>query len=143
MRVFIDTSAWLAVEIANDYNHKKAIQHKALFKKQRAMLFTNEYVLAETYTRLIYDKYLQAASEFHQKISKGVKESSLVILEINHPDREEVWKELRRYSDHKLSFTDGTIVSNFRKYHLDQIFTFDHHFHDINLPTNLSDHFAA
>ena len=116
MKVFIDTSAWLAIDIANDYNHKEAIKHKALLEKQRVMLFTNEYVLAETYTRLIYDKHLKAASEFHQRIIKGIKEGSLAILELDYSDREETWRELKHYSDHKLSFTDGTVIANFKKY---------------------------
>lgn len=137
MKVFVDTSAWLATEIANDYNYKPAIKHKAYLERERAMVFTNEYVLAETYTRLIYDKNLNAAYGFYKKIMRGVKESSLSILEIDHFGREEAWKELLRYSDHKLSFTDATIVANFKLYKLDEIFTFDRHFKDINLPTNL------
>lgn len=137
MRVFVDTSAWIATEVANDFYHKEASKHKAYLERERAMVFTNEYILAETYTRLIYDKHLSAAYEFYKKIMRGVKESSLSILEIDHSGREEAWKELLRYSDHKLSFTDATIVANFKLYKLDEIFTFDRCFKDINLPTNL------
>lgn len=137
MKVFVDTSAWLATEIGNDYNYKAAVKHKAFLERKKAMVFTNEYVLAETYTRIIYDKHLSAAYEFHKKIMRGVKGGSLSIVEIDHAGRENVWKELLRYADHQLSFIDATIVVQFKQFKLDEIFTFDRHFRDINLPTNL------
>lgn len=137
MRVFADTSAWLATEIRNDLNYKKAITHKAFLQRERAQVLTNDYVMAETYTRLIYDKHFKAAADFHQKVKKGAKEGILIILEVDSSQRERAWEELKRYSDHKLSFTDATIIVHFKQYKLDEIFTFDRHFRDINLPTNL------
>lgn len=138
MKVFVDTSAWLAIEIKNDVNHKKATEYKTSLQKQRALLFTNDYILAETYTRLIYDKHLKAALNFRDKILKGVKSSALVILNVDISNTDAAWKELKHFSDHKLSFADATIIVHFKKYRLDHIFTFDSHFRDINLPTNLS-----
>lgn len=137
MKTFVDTSAWLALEIEKDIHHKAAKQHAKILEKERALFFTNEYVLAETYTRIIYDVHLSAAYQFHQHISHAIKEEELVVLEVDPSIREEVWKELLRYSDHKLSFTDASIIVAFKLYKLDEIFTFDRHFKDINLPTNL------
>lgn len=136
MKVFVDSSAWLALEIKNDQNHQQA---KARVKKlinQRVLFFTNDYVLSETYTRLIYDIHLTAARDFHQKISQGSNQT-LSLLEVSPSERELAWQELEKYADHRLSFTDATIIVHFRRYHLDQIFTFDTHFEKIHLPTNL------
>ncbi len=137
MKVFTDTSAWIALEVEKDINHKKAKQHAKTLEKKRALFITNEYVLAETYTRLIYDIHLNAAYQFHHNINFAIKEEGIVVLEVDPAIRNSVWQELLRYSDHKLSFTDATIVANFKLYKLDEIFTFDRHFKDINLPTNL------
>lgn len=138
MKIFVDTGAWLALEISKDKNHAEAKLYARELKNKRALFFTNEYILAETYTRLIYDVYLKAARQFHENIKFAVKQEGLIILEVDTTMREKSWEELERYSDHKLSFADATIVANFKTYKLDAIFTFDKHFTDITLPTNLS-----
>lgn len=77
--------------------------------------------------------YLKAAPSFHQTVLEG-SEKNLRILEIGQREREMAWEKLHKYSDHKLSFTDATIIANFEDFRLDEIFTFDGHFRDINLP---------
>lgn len=136
MKVFVDSSAWLALEIRNDIYHISAVKEVTEFKKQRALFFTNDYVLAEVYTRLIYDFHLLVASQFHEKIITGTK-TNLTILEIDDRERTLMWQKLEMYKDHKLSFTDASVVVNFIDLNLDNIFSFDRHFRDINLPTNL------
>lgn len=135
MNVFVDTGTWLALENRKDYYHNAAKKHLEKLKKKRARVYTNSYVLAETFTRLIYDVHLQAAKNFSRVLTKGIQKN-FAILEVDAETRERAWKELERYSDHKLSFTDGTIIANFKDYNLDEIFTFDKHFQDCNLPTN-------
>lgn len=137
MRVFIDASAWIAIYVANDIYHKAAKQRYELLKKRRDLFYTNDYALAEVYTRLIYSFHLKIAKKFHHWIKIGVDGHQLSILEVDPAVRERTWRELQKYSDHKLSFTDATIIANFKNYHLDEIFTFDKHFRDINLPTSL------
>lgn len=137
MRIFIDTSAFLALEFKTDRHHLVARQFFTHLKSQRALFYTNNYVLAETYTRFIYDLHLKAAQKFQEYILQLATLNQLIIIEVTSEDSEQVWAGLERYSDHKLSFTDGTVVASFKKYHLDQIFTFDKHFKEINLPTNL------
>lgn len=136
MKVFLDTSAWLALEVKNDINHLKAKDFARKLISQRALLFTNTFVLSETYTRLIYDAGLHAAEKLHEKIKEG-EETNLTIFEVLIAEREETWKVLKKYLDHKLSFTDAIIITQFFKYNLDTIFTFDNQFQKINLPTNL------
>ena len=137
MKVFVDTSAWIALEVDKDINHKAANLYTQSLKKKRAQFFTNAYVLAETYTRIIYDVHLRAAKRFHEQIKLAIKEEGLIVFEADTSMREVVWEELARYADHQLSFADATIIVNFKQNKLDGIFTFDRHFRDINLPTNL------
>lgn len=137
MKVIVDSGAFIALYNIYDSNHKKAVKHSDFIKENRALLFTNDYVLDETYTRLIYDIHLKSALKFRQFINNQIEKNQLTILEVEPKTRENAWKFLSKYSDHKLSFTDGTIVSHFNEYSLDEFFTFDRHFRDINLLTNL------
>jgi predicted nucleic acid-binding protein len=136
MKVFIDTSAWLALEIKNDINHSSAKKFAQELIKKRALLFTNNHVLSETYTRLIYDINLKTATKFQETIKKAVSKN-LRVLELLTMEFDKVFEELKRYKDKKFSFTDGSIVFHYKKYRLDSIFTFDHSFKEANLPTNL------
>lgn len=137
MKIFVDTSAWIALELNNDQWHQKAVECHQKYRKTRSIFYTNNYVLSEVYTRLIYDVHLKSAYTFHEQIASLLFENQLVLLEVGHIERENTWKQLLKYSDHKLSFTDGTIVAQVKELGLDQIFTFDRHFKDINLGTNL------
>ena len=137
MKVFIDSGAWLALEIRNDVNHVAARKFLQILKRRRALLYTNSFVLSETYTRLIYDISLTAAKTFHVNILKGTK-SNLTILEVDPKAGDFIWNQLFQYRDHRLSYTDASIIVHYKNYHLDSIFTFDSHFRNINLPTNLA-----
>src|SRR3989338_3490561 len=135
MKVFVDTGAWLAIEMDKDVSHKVAKEYWRVLRKQKARLFTNDYVLAETITRLIYDVHLSAANDFWKKVRVG-REVNLQLIEIGPKERDQAWEVLEKYRDHKLSFTDATIVANFKTHGLDEVFTFDKHFKEANIPTN-------
>jgi len=49
MKIFIDTSAWDAIEDSNDPNHKLALVFKDEIS-ENCLLFTSDYKLDETYT---------------------------------------------------------------------------------------------
>lgn len=136
MKVFVDTGVWIALKDKNDGDHDEAKKHLQLLKKKRAQLFSNDYILAETYTRFIYDFGLDAAIDFYQSVIEGT-DYNLTVIEVDERARQNAWRILRKYSDHKLSFADATAAVSFFDYQLDEIFTFDRHFRDINLPTNL------
>lgn len=138
MKIIFDTSAFIAFEVQNDLNHAKAKTYFESLKKKRAVFFTNDYVLDETYTRLIYDIHLKAAESFYTYILDLLEKRQLTLLEVEPSTRKDAWQQLLHYPDHKLSFTDATIISQFIEYNLDEIFTFDSHFRNINLPTNLA-----
>jgi len=137
MKIFVDTGAWIARQINSDIFNKSSIKSYQKYKQNRALFFTNSFVLSETYTKLIYDYGLKVASQFHEIVNEALELRELSVFEIDGKERGIAWTYLKKYSDHELSFTDATIIANFNEFNLDEIFTFDHHFKDINLPTNL------
>jgi predicted nucleic acid-binding protein len=50
MKLFVDTSAWLALNDRDDQYHKKAVEKSVEIKNQRIELITSEYVIDESVT---------------------------------------------------------------------------------------------
>lgn len=136
MKVIFDSGAWIAIYNKSDYYHSLATQYYSRIKKKRALFYTNDYILAETYTRILYDINLESAIKFRNQIYSSVEKQQLTLIEIDRSKRELAWQELERFSDQALSFIDATLIANFREYNLGKIFTFDEHFKKCNLPTN-------
>ena len=82
MKVLIDTGAWLGIFIENDPYSDAAQAYYKKLKKQRVLLYTNEHILDEVYTRMIYDVHLKAAETVHRKLMNSVAKEQLHILEI-------------------------------------------------------------
>ena len=54
MRLFVDTSAWLALNDKNDQYHNSATAKIAAIKKDRIELITSEYIVDESITLIRY-----------------------------------------------------------------------------------------
>jgi len=123
MRVFVDTSAFLAVLNADDSNHEtaKAVWENLL--RSRTSLFTTSYVLVETYALIQHRLGIEAVRTFHEDIEPLLNiewiDSSLhsmgtsVVLGAN-----------RR----RLSLVDTVSFVAMRKLGIKKAFAFDQHF---------------
>lgn len=125
MRLFVDTSAWLALNDRNDQYHNKAAAKSSEIKKQRIELITSEYILDESITLIRYRVSHQAAVIF----GDSLLESSIVrIEEVTNEDRLKAWEMFKRYEDKELSFTDCASFVFMKHLRLQKAFTFDEHF---------------
>lgn len=70
--IFVDTSAFLAIENRKDTHHKQAL------------LITSNCVLAETYTRIRYDDEHLKALQFHSLTTQAINVGRLLLGE-GHP----------------------------------------------------------
>ena len=65
MTIFVDTSAWVALENKKDIHYKQAITFKDEIKNKSYRLYTSSFVLDETYTLLLanigYEKTIDYA----------------------------------------------------------------------------------
>ncbi|MGH7965061.1 MAG: hypothetical protein ACRERD_25160 [Candidatus Binatia bacterium] len=48
--VFIDTSAWDALEDSSDRNHVAAVRYRSILRQERMLLYVTNFVLDECYT---------------------------------------------------------------------------------------------
>lgn len=135
MKIFLDTSAWLALQVKNDIANQAAKEYFTNLKAKRSLLYSNDYILLETYTRLIYGVNLEAAKKFRQFVQQAVQAGELVLLEVDNQTLTLAWTKLEQYSDQQLSLADATIMAHLEIYHLDSIFSFDQDFKKCNLET--------
>jgi len=125
MRLFVDTSAWLALNDRNDQYHSKAAAKSAEIKRHRIELITSEYVLDESITLIRYRVSHQAAVIF----GNSLLNSNIVRVEdVSAEDRFKAWEMFKKFEDKELSFTDCTSFVLMKNLRLQKAFTFDEHF---------------
>ena len=129
--IFVDTSAWYAVEVEDDVNHEAACKFLSnIASGKHGVSITTDYILDEALTLLRSRRDLASATAFIDKIRKsksvrvfwideGLFEKALVIFQ---------------KSDHKSwSFTDCTSFALMRELSVSEAFTFDGHFREAGL----------
>jgi predicted nucleic acid-binding protein len=128
MRLFVDTSAWLALDDENDQYHKRAVAKSSEIKRLRIELTTSEYIIDESITLIRYRVSHKAAVIFGDSLlnSRIVK-----ILDVTNEDRLKAWEMFKKYDDKDLSFTDCTSFILMRNLRLQKAFAFDDHFKQI------------
>src|SRR3989338_8904288 len=109
MRVFIDTSAFLALLIATESFHEKCAEKYRAYTKEHAQFYTNVLVLAELYTRLVYDFGKSATGKDIARINLLQEEGNLKVLELVPGLFGNAGKTLPPLGQTKTTFTDSSI----------------------------------
>ena len=128
MRLFVDTSAFLALEDGNDRNHKSAIEFRNAIRDSLTpyrILYTTNYVLDETLTIIQNELGHSSAISF----GEAIKSSKLVeILWIDKETDSNTWNIFKKYKDKNFSYTDCSSFATMDREGIDSVFTFDKHF---------------
>lgn len=128
MRLFVDTSAWLAINDKDDQYHKKAVAKIAEIKNHKIELLTSEYVFDESITIIRHRITHKAAVIFGDSL---LDSRIVTILDICSEDRSGAWELFKKYSDKDLSFTDCTSFLIMKKLRIQKAFSFDEHFKQV------------
>jgi predicted nucleic acid-binding protein len=123
--VFLDTSAFLAIENRRDAHHHQAVGFRdSCLKKGRAFI-TTDYILDESYTLIRFRAGYRIAVQF----GEALRGSRLLRIEHITPEMiEKAWQLFKIFSDHDFSFTDCTSFIVMERLHIQTAFTFDQHF---------------
>ena len=129
MKVFIDTSAYIAYYNIRDKNHVAARSFmKKVFEGEYGpiIFYTSDYVFDEVITvilRLTRNKQLAV------KVGKYILESRVTrIINVDEEIFSEAWKLFIKYRDKMWSFTDCTSFIIMNRLDIKNAFTFDKHF---------------
>lgn len=123
MRIFIDTSAFLAVLDADDENHLPARQTWEGILTSGASLICTSYVLVETYALVQRRLGMEALRTFHEDI--------VPLLQVEWVDSElhqQGANALLTASRRNLSLVDCTSFAAMRRLGIRRVFAFDKHF---------------
>lgn len=123
MKVFVDTSAFLAVLDADDDNHSQAKAVWESLLNSRTALFTTSYVLVETYALIQHRLGMEAVRVFHEDI-----EPLLKIEWVDAPLHSLGMSAVLAANRRKLSLVDTISFAVMRRLGIKKAFAFDQHF---------------
>lgn len=135
MKVFIDTSAFVALLVDKETDHKIVAKKYYEYRQKRAILFTSDYILDELFTRLLYFKQVDI-KKYIQKLKESISEGEITVLRVDEALFEKALEAFLKFSDHEISFTDATSYSLLKDFSLDEIFTLDDDFKKIRVATS-------
>ena len=124
-RVFVDTSAYVALARSNDEHHQDALAIAQKLRRQRASLYMTNFVVAETHALLLRYLGAAAARSFLREVDKG----TVAIVVRADPTDEKLAKTLiYHHTDKEYSLVDAISFVVMERLRLKQAFAFDKHF---------------
>jgi len=136
MKIFIDTSAFIAIFVTKEKLHKDCVAKYTEYKNERAQLFTSLFILNELFTRLVYYFNKNSAEKIVKKLQDSISKEEINILPIDEVLFKKSAETLIKFFDQKVSLTDATTYHLFKDFALDEIFTLDSDFKKLRLPTS-------
>lgn len=136
MKVFADTSAFLALFIKSESDNKLVSEKFAQYKKGRDQIFVSDYILAEIFTQLSYRFGAHALKFGVGTVNSSLESGELTMLTVHPIIFAKAKDMIVKYADQKLSFTDCTSYILFKETGLDEIFTLDTDFKKLRLPVS-------
>lgn len=125
MKVLIDTSAFYALEDADDRHHSEARTIQRRFQDERPLLFTTHHILDEAVT-LIGSKIHPARAV---RFARQLLSSRIIrILRTDEEVEQAALNVYERFDDPRLSFTDCLSFAVMRGLGISAAFAFDQHF---------------
>lgn len=127
--VFVDTSAWDAIEDGGDRHHAAALRYKEELAQQGARLYVTNFVLDECYTLLLRNVGYTRTVAFKRAIDLMQAGGILVIVHVSEEIEQAAWEVFERFNqDKEWSFTDCTTKVVMENLGIREVFAFDHHF---------------
>ena len=128
MRLFVDTSALLALVNARDDNHSSAIAFRERLrqgKTQFKLLIISNYIFDETMTLL----RTRVGHNSALSLGEAIRGSKIFRMRWITPELDgEAWNIFAKYRDTDFSYTDCTSFALMRMEGIETVFGYDEHF---------------
>ncbi len=125
MKIFIDTSALVALSNKKDIYHRDSIKKWDILLKASANLYITNYIFSETIT------LLRMRAGYHISVEAGdslISSKFLNIIYVNKAQELNAWRLYKKFLDKDLSFVDCISFSVMEELSIKKAFTFDEHF---------------
>jgi predicted nucleic acid-binding protein len=127
--IFVDTSAWDAIEDSSDRHHAAALRFKEDLVQQQTRLYVTNFILDESYTLLLYNIGYTRTVAFKRAIDLMQTGGILIVVHVSEAIEQAAWTVFERFNQDKAwSFTDCTSKVVMENLGIRQVFAFDHHF---------------
>ena len=124
-KVFVDTSAWLALVNKSDAAHQKARKVRDALLKDHIQFVVTNYVILEIANALSRVPHRETAVKLINVIEIT---GNIQIVEIDREIYKEAWRVYSAYLDKNWSLTDCTSFEVMKKRRITEAFTTDKHF---------------
>ncbi len=128
MNLFVDTSAWYALNDRSDQHRDAALESMSRISSGQVGLITSDYILDESLTLISTRTNRRTAVAFGDLL---LKSSTIQLITITGELRQIAFELFRKYADKDLSFTDCTSFALMKQLKLKTAFTFDDHFRQV------------
>lgn len=132
-KIFVDTSAWIEILLKDEKYHKSVSNYFVDQLKSGAKFLTCDYVLDETWTRLLTNRNLKEAKALRNKVKEAEDRGVLLVLWTDQVLFDKAWKNFVKFAEHRLSFTDALIVTIVKDLKLDEVLSLDGGFRKVGL----------
>ena len=129
-RVFVDSSAYLALLDTDDEHHREAIEPLQELAQARYRQFTTNVLLIESHALILSVLGRRRAAQF----LKDMEESNTVVMRARASDEERAKQILFQYTDKDFSFADAISFAVMERLGIRLAFTFDRDFAQYGLP---------
>jgi uncharacterized protein len=124
-KIFVDTSAWLALVNKSDAAHQKARKVRDTLLKDHIEFVVTNYVMVEIANALCKAPHRETAVKLINFIEMT---ENIQIVEIDKEIYKEVWRVYSTYMDKEWSLTDCTSFEVMKERGITKAFTTDKHF---------------
>ena len=128
MRLFVDTSALVALANSKDKHNVSAVEFREKLRSSSSratLLIISNYVFDETITLL----RVRIGHAYAISFGKSLKDSELFRIHWLTPEVDELaWDIFVKYSDKDYSYTDCTSFALMKAEGIDTVFGYDDHF---------------
>lgn len=129
MSLYVDTWGWLVLEDRLDPAHGHVDRLYRRLRSKRERVFTSDYVLDETITRLFQRRPFLEAKRFIDAVLEAGERGYLAIETVDPARFREAWLLRLRFDDQPaVSFTDLTSFVIMRERRIPDALTADRHF---------------
>lgn len=115
----------MALRNRAEREHQAARAALAALVAERALLFTSNYVFAETYTALLVRVGRPEAIEWGRRVRVS---EAIELVRIDESVEEDAWSILESHSDKTWSYVDATSFALIQRERSTEAFAFDRHF---------------